>query len=542
MNVPAPTGSQRHDEQVGSGSGSAADAIADPRAPRRTDGPRHARRAAPASGRADPSRRSIHVGRAIVVVAVTVYLITLDRADQGVHQSILRRSWQLLELAELRDHLLQSVWYLNIQPPVHNLFVGGVLAWSPFPEMGTLFVAYGAALYLSGLLLHDILVRWRVGGIAAAVVVVIALGNPSLLSTIGIAAYEVPVALMVVAAIWALQRFLDSPRFGWLIALSVIATTGAMTRSLLNPVWVVALLLLAIVCRSVTWRQAAAALAIPVVLVGGWALKNQVLFGTPTLSSWLGFNLQRGVVAQMERSDVEQAVRDGDVSGLAREYPWGSLSQYQRWERGCRPSHDVAVLTKVDKRPPREVYGNPNFNAECWLPVYEQAQEDAITLMRAHPGRYLTTRTAGLQSSFGIAVIDTDEPTWLDNVYEPLLVTREVRIPTADWNLPLLGTAYIPVTFSYTLLAITLGAVFRTALAVVRLVRRGWSDRRSWPSQEVVWLGVGFTVLLVIVGGAMLEFGENGRFRAMVDPLIVALTLGALVSAVRTRLDRRAAS
>jgi hypothetical protein len=57
-----------------------------------------------------------------------------------------------------------------------------------------------------------------------------------------------------------------------------------------------------------------------------------------------------------------------------------------------------------------------------------------------------------------------------------------------------------------------------------------------------VWLGVGFTVLLVIVGGAMLEFGENGRFRAMVDPLIVALTLGALVSAVRTRLDRRAAS
>ena len=130
--------------------------------------------------------------------------------------------------------------------------------------------------------------------------------------------------MMVVAASGALQRFLDSPRFGWLLALSAVATTGAMTRSLLNPVWVVVLLLLAIVCRECHEAPGAAAFAIPVVLVGGWALKNQVLFGTPTLSSWLGFNLQRGVVAQMERSDVEQAVRDGDVSGLALEYPWGA--------------------------------------------------------------------------------------------------------------------------------------------------------------------------------------------------------------------------
>ena len=33
-------------------------------------------------------------------------------------------------------------------------------------------------------------------------------------------------------------------------------------------------------------------------------VKNDVLFGTPTLSSWLGFNLQRGVVAPMDRTDV----------------------------------------------------------------------------------------------------------------------------------------------------------------------------------------------------------------------------------------------
>ena len=55
-----------------------------------------------------------------------------------------------------------------------------------------------------------------------------------------------------------------------------------------------------------------------------------------------------------------------------------------------------------------------------------------------------------------------------------------------------------------------------------------------------MWLGVGFTVLLVIVGGALLEFGENGRFRAMVDPLIVALTLGSLASWARRTTARQA--
>ena len=132
------------------------------------------------AGRADPSEAvGSSIGQAIVVVAITAYLITLDRADRRVHPRAAAAPVLAAARArgQLRDHLFQSIWYLNIQPPVHNLFVGGVLAWSPFPEMGTLFVAYGAALYLSGLLLHDVLVRWRVERIAAGVVVVVAWGT-----------------------------------------------------------------------------------------------------------------------------------------------------------------------------------------------------------------------------------------------------------------------------------------------------------------------------------------------------------------------------
>ena len=170
--------------------------------------------------------------------------------------------------------------------------------------------------------------------------------------------------------------------------------------------------------------------------------------------------------------------------------------------------------------------GSQNLNAECYLPVYERAQSDALTLIRLHPGRYLSTRSAGLVTTFGVANIDDRRPTWLDQAYRPLLGRRTVMVSNEGWNLPVLGTDHIPVTISYTLVFVYLLATVRMVAAAVRLVRLGWHQRRSWPSEELVWLAVGATVLMVIVGGVMLEFGENGRFRAMTDPLIVGADLG----------------
>src|SRR5690606_14579029 len=120
------------------------------------------------------------------------------------------------------------------------------------------------------------------------------------------------------------------------------------------------------------------------------------------------------------------------------------------------------------------------------IPVYRQAQRDAVRLVREHPGRYLSTRADGVLMSYQPAHTGPPtDPTVIDRAYRPWLLIVEVRIPQADWNLPLLGSDHIPLDVSLTLLALSLVVGARGAVAAVRLARAGWRDRRAWPTTEV---------------------------------------------------------
>ena len=93
----------------------------------------------------------------------------------------------------------------------------------------------------------------------SGLIVGLALLNPSPLSTMTIASYEVPVALLLVASLWAMQRHLDEPGTGWLLATSALVTLTALTRSLFNPPWVAVVLVLVLVARPCPgarpWRR-----------------------------------------------------------------------------------------------------------------------------------------------------------------------------------------------------------------------------------------------------------------------------------------------
>jgi hypothetical protein len=496
------------------------------------DGGGHDTRSAP------PATRSLWLGRALIVASVALTAIVIAARGLGASSARIADQWQLIDLEVLESAPVSSIWYLHTQPPGFNALVG-LIAWSPLPLAGTLHVVNLALLAGLGLLIHQMLVRWGVAPLAAGVAVAVALLNPSLLSALPYGHYEILVGFTVVLALAAAQRHLDDPAPRWLLLAAASITLCGVVRSLFHPLWAVAAIAVLAALRPVPRRYVAASLAIPVLVLGGWMVKNQVVFGTPTTSSWLGFNAQRGVVAAMERDEVQDDVAAGRVSPLALEHPWGTIDQYEPWVGTCEPHAHPA--TRLPEKGQQTTWPMANFNHECYLPVYEQAQADAVRLVREHPGRYVTTRAHGLVISYQVARIGpTDAPTVIDRAVEPLLLVVGVHLDQDDWNLPLLGPLQLDTEISLTLVACSLFIVGRAAVAAVRLARLGWRTRRTWPTDELMWLLVASTIAVVMVGGGLVEFGENGRFRSSLDPLLVALPIGWCVVAVqRRRAERR---
>src|SRR5437588_7071919 len=127
------------------------------------------------------SERSRRLDSRVLVVIEAIFLLSrVLYALLGVHfdSSPLQYFWSYIDPELLRHDLFRSVWYGHANPPLYNLFLGGVLhvagrhetLWFHLIYVGAGMVLV-AALYT---LLRDVGARWLV---SSALVLLIAL-NP----------------------------------------------------------------------------------------------------------------------------------------------------------------------------------------------------------------------------------------------------------------------------------------------------------------------------------------------------------------------------
>ncbi|MGZ7087729.1 MAG: hypothetical protein ACXVIH_15475, partial [Ilumatobacteraceae bacterium] len=170
----------------------------------------------------------------------TVYLV-LCATGQRFSTQFLDIAWQLIPTDTLRANPLGSVWYLHIQPPMWNLIVGAVLAWSPAPDAISLqvlqfgFAVLGVAL-LASLLARLFRRRW-IGVVLATATML----DPQVLAGAFTPTYELPTTCGLIAVLWLVVVRPRSPRFT-LISLTIVGTAIVMTRTIFHPVWLVLLL------------------------------------------------------------------------------------------------------------------------------------------------------------------------------------------------------------------------------------------------------------------------------------------------------------
>ncbi len=478
--------------------------------------------------------------RSSILPATTIWFVVyvlLVVTDRGFDTSYLNYGWQLVPWDVLSTDPVRSVWFLHVQPPGWNLFLG-VPAWlSPVSDRVTVqLLMLGLGLVVVGLS-ASLAQRLGLGRRTSAAVALIATLHPEVLKGAFEPNYELGVAALLLAVALSVSRLESAMIFGRrFVSLSIVLTVLVMTRSLYHPSLLVVILVVLGLWgrRRLDRRSLVAAVLIPLVLVGGWMVKNQVLFGQPNLSSWFGMNLQRAVIPVLDRDDLEAMYEAGEVSDVAIVGPFGNYGLYEPFVEPCSPSHGHRSLTEP-LRTTDEV--SPNFNYECFLPVFEQAGHDAWAVIREHPEAWLEGRMWSLRTTFAVATSPGESQSvvmrLLDDVYSVARLDYRGVLTTESWGTPIYGRLVAPTDFGLLLVGVY-GVLFAGGVTVVvRGSRRRRMDSGDWTIAVAALLAV-FTIFV----GAVAELGEQSRFRTAVDPL-ATVVVAAIVARFVVRLRGR---
>jgi hypothetical protein len=431
---------------------------------------------------------------------------------------------QVLAPDLLKHHYFQSIWYLHGQPPLFNTMIGAVLNWSPFPagfSFQLIFLATGVALALG---CYDLGRQLRLAPVPAAVVALVIACSPPVVRWENVLNYDYIVAAFLVWIAAATGRWVRNGNTGALAAIAALAAATVLLRSFMHPLVFVALLAIALLLRRPrAWNgKVIAGLAIPLVLVGGAMLKNQLIFGSPDLSTWLGYNAQRVFVNPLPASVKAQLRADGTLK--APDFP-----------PDCTVKHpNVPAL--ADKFKPGITPPTLNDNWECTITWRNDLTSESLAAGRKEPRRTLEAFIGSAETWAAPTTLYWEGAPnekhfhGLDDLYRRAIELDIHWSPPVDPKLPAFAAVYIQPDGNDHL---SITAVVTSLLAIVGGFRVlfTWRRKRS-PARAALLMG-SFLVGLATAIDFVLGHDESNRLRFMVEPLTLVVAAGVVGAFIR---------
>lgn len=479
--------------------------------------------------------------RDILIVIGLCVLSRLLYAWLGVRFDFGPFPWymQFIDAPLLQERLLESLWYYHANPPMLNLVAG--VGLKLFGEhVGTfcavLFHLLGVLLALAVFALTSRLSGSRLAGHIAAGLLVF---SPAFVLYENWMMYTFPaVALLTISAV-ALYRYAQTLQTRWCVTFFAVLTVLLLTRSLFHLAWMVVVAALLMLAMRGQRRQVLLAAIFPVLIVAGWYAKNYYLFGMFSSSSWMGLGLSNIATLVATREELQPMVADGRLT------PYALVSRYRQTQKlflPPAPATGIPVLDQIVKAD-----GHPNYNNSRIVEMNRYYTHDAVTVARTFPFSYVM----GLVISNRLFFSPTNMNLYfnegnraaarpMEKLLNPLLygVGTESRLLKQphfgfDHNMRLEVNTSVPFIVLWW---VVLGYGYVQA-------RRGMLSGSPDSRPRALVIGfIVFTALYIYVVGTAFELAENYRYRYLVEPLFLVLTVTAatsLIAAVRRRMSQR---
>jgi hypothetical protein len=487
------------------------------------DGPVDSAEAPPGRGRATPGHRGL-APIAVIVGAFAASRVAFWLA--GVRfdtTAVTSNSEQVLAVRLLQHHLVTSVWHLDDQPPLFNLYAGILLhlphgAFRPVAWLS--YMAIGLVLVLATYLL---LLELRVAPVLALVVALVLIVDPAQILYENWFFYAYPSAALVTLSALLFARYVRTRSWGYGLGFFGAVSALALLDSSFQAVWVLAVVVLTVVVCRDRIRQVLAVAALPVLVFGGWVVKDYVMFGTVTTSSWVGMNLADVTLRPAAHDgQIAAMVHRGQLTPVALIGPWKDVAAYAP-RYVAVPHTGVAALD--------DPYSNgtfSNFNNLVYVKVSSLLLHDDLRYIADDPGAYAHNVALGAT----VWLTPSDQyPFVYDNwtKIRPLADGFDLVLGWQAHPSPGATTAFgaldgrFPAPGQIAFSTVLVYAVGLLGAPLFLLLRRRRLDRASVGIVVLLW----GTTAYAYAASSLLDLSENNRFRFEIGtvPLVLALVV-----------------
>jgi hypothetical protein len=164
----------------------------------------------------------------------------------------------------------------------------------------------------------------------------------------------------------------------------------------------------------------------------------------------------------------------------------------------------------------------PNFNADCYLSIYDIAEDDAKWLIANKPSLYVEGRWWAMRAW----VMEAPPPLLATSaIYDALRPVYRVAQLGLPLSLPSIRIGDLPWGAVDVPAHLSVLQALATTLVIGAGLRAAWRRLRRRPSSP--WIQVEIVAALIVgwnlVVGVLFELGEQFRFRAVTDPITMSI-------------------
>ncbi|MDY6919951.1 MAG: hypothetical protein SV765_07045 [Pseudomonadota bacterium] len=418
--------------------------------------------------------------------------------------------WQLLDLDELEHNLLESLFYLHSQPPIFNLITGLSLKIAPQDPGKLLGVFFHFLGFFSSLAMFKLFVLLNFSYRSSYLLTSLYFLLPSVVLYEFWFFYTWLVSCFFIFSAYALQKFVVEKSVPYAVCFFLFIVLICLTRSLYHMAYLL-VVAATLVCFFKYKRATTTAIAVTAfVVVGGWYLKNQLIFGFFGASSWGGMSAWKMVKdsPKLDWPEEFSVISEIDEFSPIDFYP-------QSYSQVPEKFSSISVLNTKAKEG-----GIPNFNHYGYVPLSKNYLKMSARVASEYPANYLMN----VVHAFGVY----SKPSWeyffleknrsqIQN-YIRLFTMSDIRFFIEHrifgldryFDFPLSSLLVVPFS------------VIIILIFSIQYVRFEWLNFGGSNAVPLVLFGV-FSIVFTAVMGNLVEIGENHRFRFQTAPLLWVL-------------------